>query len=154
MASKKQPSTRRVPLEVVVTRKYHTGYRYLEQIEDAGWMKITQRRPVIRSESDLACLYDDSTEYELAATVDPATYAKLKRLWREHAPRLEERVQEGARQFRQPFRSWVRCTIGSMFDLGCQCEHDCCGHYFGHGMAYPTRKKRTFMVRYTRSRNV
>lgn len=94
-----------------LTHKYRTGWSHLDRHEYVFDLKLTPRK--------VSHLHDDGA-------VDHILYGRISAKQREQARKVWESLP---RRDRGLFKHWLCRTISGEFVSGCQCEHDCCGHY-------------------------
>lgn len=94
-----------------LTHKYRAGWSHLDRHEYVFDLKLTPHKLVNRTD-------DGDLDHILYGRISAKQRAQAKVVW-EKLPR----------QDRPKFKHWLRDAIGSEFDSGCRCEHDCCGHY-------------------------
>ena len=139
--------TERLAIEVYTTRQYTPGWRsYERSIDVPGFAKMTKPVKLIQAEPEIELGRDGSYRFRCDVTLPPAMYADLKK--------LHKALTRSPYQDPPSFRRWLCGVIGEQFDVGCRCQHDCCGHVFGSGFARPTRKKRTYVVTFDRALNL
>jgi len=119
-----------------LTHQYNTAYDYLD--EWAGLTHVTEKRrdPAVWIESKDG----ESGTTKVLVVLSPAQLAEAKRNYRKIKPDLT-------------FQQAVRSAIEGVYAYSCECTHDCCGHWFGHGSAVRV-KPREWMVTIHRSMNL
>lgn len=105
------------PIYARLTHKYRAGWSYLDRHEYVFDLKLTPRKLVNRTD-------DGDLDHILFGRISAKQREQARKVW-----------EELPRQDRGQFKHWLRAAIGSAFDSGCQCEHDCCGHYQSYAMA-------------------
>ena len=118
-----------------LTSQYSIAYQHLDRWERLT--EITQKAPAVVEwvESDDGY----SRTSKVLVTMSPSQLAEAKR---HHRPDAE-----------LTFSQLLTRSIESLYEAGCTCEHDCCGHWFGYGDAVRV-KPREWMVNIYRSVNV
>ena len=94
-----------------LTHKYRAGWSHLDRHEYVFDLKLTPHKLVNRT--------DDGD-------LDHLLFGRISAKQREQARKVWEKLP---RQDRGQFKHWLCRAISSEFVSGCQCEHDCCGHY-------------------------
>lgn len=118
------------------TSRYITAYRDLDDNEYVCTARATAPRIEWQTE--------DSVTKACQVTLAPKELERARRLFRKARRRASYNIT---------FTRFLERLIGSHFAHGCGCEHDCCGHYNGYGVA--TRHgRRQFTVLIHSSRNI
>lgn len=94
-----------------LTHKYRAGWSHLDNHEYVFDLKLTPPR-LLRAADN--------------GDIDQVMHGRLNTKQREQAKAVWEKLPS---RDRPPFKHWLRDVIAGAFDRGCQCEHDCCGHY-------------------------
>ena len=118
-----------------LSHKYRTAYQHLDQWERLT--EITQKAPAVEDWVESEDGY--SWTSKVLVTMSLSQLAEAKR---------HHRSDTG-----MTFSQTLRSAIESLYEAGCSCEHDCCGHWFGYGDAVRV-KPREWMVTIYRSANV
>ena len=100
-----------------LTHKYRAGWSYLDRHEYVFDLKLTPYK--------VSHLHDDGA-------VDHILFGRISAKQREQARKVWEGLP---RQDRGNFKHWLSRAIAGEFAGGCQCEHDCCGHYQSYASA-------------------
>lgn len=102
---------------VRLTHRYRAGWAHLDRHEHIIDLKLTPPRLVHRDE-------DDTTQHVLFGRISAKQMRSLREIWRPLSG-----------QTSLIFRHWLQIAISNTFESGCQCEHDCCGHYQSYAVA-------------------
>lgn len=99
------------PIYARLTHNYAAGWAHLDQWEHLFNLKLTPPR-LLRAADN--------------GDIDQVMHGRLNTKQREQTKAVWEKLPS---RDRPPFKHWLRDVIAGAFDRGCQCEHDCCGHY-------------------------
>lgn len=100
-----------------LTHKYRAGWSHLDRHEYVFDLKLTPHKLVNRT--------DDGD-------LDHLLFGRISAKQREQAKAVWEKLPS---RDRGQFKHWLSRAISNEFVSGCQCEHDCCGHYQSYASA-------------------
>lgn len=125
-------------LDYRLTHGYVEGWKHLDT---HIWVCIAQSTKAKRVSGDK---YGDSETMKAVVTLSPLALKAAKANYR-----------QVRRHFKQipTFSRFLTYAIGSALSGGCQCEHDCCGHWQYGANAVQT-KRREFVATINCYRNV
>ena len=124
-----------IELYVRLTSTYRTGWQGLDHWEHIGPVKHTRLVDVSSPDED------DYETHRCLVTIPKDTLRTARRIHRHAKPTAN-------------FSRWLGNQVAALFDYGCQCEHDCCGHMQRYGVANKVDGKWEFTVKARGCRNV